>query len=376
MLLYSTDESVRQVEVTALAVTESIGAVAFSLLLYWHFNMLSHVAISAALAPVLLLRTPRSTELGLNLGYKVGRAVFRLMLHVQPVDSRTWTHLIYFIFYFLILNLLGALSLFAAKAGALSIAVVTHPIEAIGHIPENWRKVVLCIDTMTLPEVLPGTRDLAKDDVRIGLKQYTLEFWLDGVKGSWPLWMLATLFLLPIIIPALAYRWALKSTALIWSPFVWAFRPIRRDEDPVVFAKGILKLSIYKAARIYSALILIIFLGKIVFLLTGLKIASQQLQELQIIQSYFVPDKVPLWHLTAVASACLTWLIFLKAENYVHRVAHLAPVSHVAMTMFFKLSFVIRNLLSIYTSVCSLYITVKLAASIDMPLFYPIVFPW
>jgi len=63
---YSTVESAENLEFSVLAVLESICAVSLSLWLTWYFQSYTHVIVAIVLAPLLLLRTEESTQLGLK----------------------------------------------------------------------------------------------------------------------------------------------------------------------------------------------------------------------------------------------------------------------------------------------------------------------
>jgi hypothetical protein len=62
----STHESVEREEVSALALAETAVALGVSYAIYAYTDSLRHVAVAAAVAPFLLLRTRESTERGLR----------------------------------------------------------------------------------------------------------------------------------------------------------------------------------------------------------------------------------------------------------------------------------------------------------------------
>jgi hypothetical protein len=191
-------------------------------------------------------------------------------------------------------------------------------------------------------------------------------------------WLGAITSFLLIYILAGLYRWSLKSTALIWSPLVWAFRPIRASESTLQFVRGLLTLSIYRFARWYSGLVLILFAGKFYIWLTWIEIAGKLkvIYGWSLISSYLLPESIPLWHLSAVANGLLTWMIYFRAERYLHLVNSGVAVSDNAMDRFLTVTFYTRNVLSIYTAICTLYITKELAGIVELPTIRLIGFPW
>jgi len=63
---YSTVESAENLEFSVLAAVESVGAVTLSLWLAWYFQTYTHLVVAIVIAPLLLLRTEESVELGLR----------------------------------------------------------------------------------------------------------------------------------------------------------------------------------------------------------------------------------------------------------------------------------------------------------------------
>jgi hypothetical protein len=83
MRFASNRDSVRRGEVSVLAVIETIVATGISFSLAWHFGTIQHVVIASALAPLLLLRTRRSTWYAIWLVNRFEIGLF--VLYVIPV---------------------------------------------------------------------------------------------------------------------------------------------------------------------------------------------------------------------------------------------------------------------------------------------------
>src|SRR6266550_7337286 len=71
MVLFSTRESIHGDQISLLALAETLIAIGISLFLYFHFRFVNHILISAAIAPFLLLRTPRISDQSINIGEDV-----------------------------------------------------------------------------------------------------------------------------------------------------------------------------------------------------------------------------------------------------------------------------------------------------------------
>src|SRR5882757_2652465 len=66
MRLWSTEQSVAKNEPTIMALAETLLAVAISVGIAIRYQTLAHVALSACIAPLLLMRSPESVALGVR----------------------------------------------------------------------------------------------------------------------------------------------------------------------------------------------------------------------------------------------------------------------------------------------------------------------
>lgn len=156
MRLWSSDESVERGEVSLLAVLETIAAVALTIYLAvrepitlpwlgWQvFGDWTHVVVAATIAPFLLLRTEKSTNLAVTF---IDRA-YKLV--ARPDMSEV-------VFLGLVPLVILAAPLMG-KAVAVVVAVARWPRTTVLAIPHNWQRAVACVDLLRLPEVVPGLR--------------------------------------------------------------------------------------------------------------------------------------------------------------------------------------------------------------------------
>lgn len=159
-----------------------------------------------------------------------------------------------------------------------------------GH-PRNWRRITLCTDLVYLPEVLP---DVELEEVGAGLEFFTFKRFFKKALEDLKAMPEATLFnvktpgklalkdaiaatfalssffayiisLMPALafwyLPAMAYRWSLKSTALIWSPLLWIISPATNALASRL--REICRAALYRVMRLYSFVIIVLFSTKL-----------------------------------------------------------------------------------------------------------------
>lgn len=242
----------------------------------------------------------------------------------------------------------------------------------------------MCADSATLPVLLPGLDELKIEapDVSWDTELEVIGRTLKHIPAD--LWNKVLYFgvvIFPVfvclVIPAWLYRLSLKSTALLWSPLVWAFRPIGRSEDPSQFARRNIHLSIYKFSRIYSSVVICLFGMKIMLWLSLNQLSESMINILgyTFVSRFVVPTQIVTWHIAAAVNAVLTWVIYFKSEAYIHDVSANYGPDPRSMERFFKVTFYFRNIISLYTVFCLIYIAVSLIISSDLPQLRIILLP-
>jgi hypothetical protein len=189
-------------------------------------------------------------------------------------------------------------------------------------------------------------------------------------------WLIFLLpFLLIILFPAVLYRWSLKSTALIWSPLLWIAGQISEVADLPRFLRDVVRLTFYKLSRLYSGIVILLFAGKI-WLFFAFSQVAHSLDSFPgwiVLGHYVLPDEIPLWHMAAALNAVLAWVIFFQAERHMEDSQFSIPQPD-ALQNRFKALLVTRNVLSIYTALCTLYITWQITTAFSIPRLR--VVPW
>ncbi|MEH2492151.1 hypothetical protein [Bradyrhizobium sp. AZCC 2230] len=405
MVWLSTPATIYEQKVSVLALVEATLALALGLIILSVSRSSLHIVLAAAAAPFLLLQTERSNQRALSLAAASSHWLMRVLEHAFPNSSRleAITHLhergtgpftstLFFFLtlicvilletyiaalYFSLLTLLLVILLFG-KSAAVIIETIARPLDSLAAIPDNWRKTVLCTDSATLPEIIPGLESYPGFEdtfllrfVKVVPHLRSLPSIAARVAGI----LYIAIFL---YVPAAFYRWSIKSTALIWSPLLWIFRPLQAKEAAGHFAEGIVTLTKYKLSRAYSTIVLVILGFKICILLTWTSFKSflEALYGWSLISHYLVPEAIPGWHVAAAANAVISWVILFRAEKYLLDVRIGAPSSPERIRRFFVISFIFRNLLSAYTVACTLYLTFELAGRTDLSKIRIIGFPW
>lgn len=357
--------SAEREEVTVLAIVETIAAVSVSIGIFVHTGHLYHIAIATCLAPFLLLRTRRSIRNGLRHG---NRAARRLDWFANDIVG------------LLLIPLVFPLEITIGKVRATLSALFTHPRETISAIPTNWKKIALCTDIGSVPEIMPGIETMPfRGDIKgIQLGGIYRSIWKDFRSDGFTLISVPIVLLYLIVtLVSLAYRWSLKSTALIWSPLLWYMRPVYAAEDLNYRLDQILRLAMSKVVLWYSVFFVGFFIGKIYLL----SFASEHMNLVASLPGWtflrhlFVPEGLPIWQIASFVNAVLGISIFFIADYLHHAIKHNQTIPAQTIVKIDRVLSDVRNTITCYTVLCTAYITVQQT----MPSLPPIglrPFPW
>jgi len=221
MRLYSTDESARQGEPSVLAIMETLIAMGATLWIAIYFETLVHIFVSAAVAPLLLLRTDRS-------------CVRALWWYESALGDRTTNRFLH------VLVLSHPLRVIGVRIVSTVLECVFNFKGVIGAIPRNFHANTKAIDFRVAPQWLPLPDHSSHEQLPSWTKYASVysharalivecrTAWthIGYLNASMALPLIGIMFLL-FLIPAIAYRWSIKSTAVIWWPLIWAARPYR-----------------------------------------------------------------------------------------------------------------------------------------------------
>jgi hypothetical protein len=359
MRIYSTSESIDAGEVSLLAIAETICATWIVVYLALWRESLFSIALATVIAPLLLLRTNDSQTRGVKwftifisyvdtyyfkkFVYPVLRRLFekRLSKYLVVAEFYNTIHsIVKYSSYAACMMLLLAGSILI-RAMATLVAFWFDKKGAICSIPRNWCRITLSIDLIHPPELVPGFDKVdlvASGTPRLaGLILFTnFRNWLGVVSSLFKydrditiIGVNEWLVLCILHVPALLYRWSLKSTSLVFLPFIWAARTNLTAGDTIEDKAGdILEDSIERLSRLYAWFVIlfltalpIAFLSyaysarmnywdRIDFFVSSTISPVLSYQILKIFL-FVTPDRIEIgsWHLTRLAGAVITvWL--------------------------------------------------------------------
>jgi hypothetical protein len=259
---WSSSESVKAGKATWLAIIETILAVGFYWWAAWYWETHWHLLASIIVAPMLLLRSDQSTKLGAKWFYDYWEYKTEISLKETPFRFLTIIILAvilsglasYFLASYLLPGhtgwslfgqafLLGFLTITIIIAGAVAGAVAvgtpfffgiwlrslaTRIWATLRHLgpgwramPDNWRHSLLVVDFMHPPELLPGLESLTDE-----LSFYSI--FAKIKKGDLSEKIFYFILSIILFLPALLYRWSLKSTCWLYLPLIFLHHQSQR----------------------------------------------------------------------------------------------------------------------------------------------------
>jgi hypothetical protein len=133
-----------------------------------------------------------------------------------------------------------------------SLATFSHPLVGLQAIPTNWRYFVWHSDLCEPPELLPGHDESSFVEMVVdGFKE---KRFLDAYE------YIFIIFVTPIFyLPALLWRWSIKSTAWFYFPFLWVGRGWQNvhGEELLIWAKGYSRKWLNITGVLLAAILLI-----------------------------------------------------------------------------------------------------------------------
>lgn len=211
--------------------------------------------------------------------------------------------------------------------------------------------------------------------------------------------IIVPLFVLPMTIVAVSYRWSLKSTAIGWLPLMWALKPIKKDQQSwqSTLAKEF-QLRRPQVAALWSAFCIVLLGAKYVLWAIryelaesvagwvrlfdrwraagGLRrnIADSPLAEA--IVNFVRPGAVPLWQVAALINSVLAIAMWLQMRKWLADYQHGPAPANGAVSTTLRIMFFFRRLLTTYIIVCNGYIFAHIARKLPIPTIGPALVPW
>jgi len=410
MRWFSTHESEQAGEMTWLSLIETAAATGIYVGIALWTGSLAHLAFAGCVAPLLLLKTDISQRRGLAW---FARAAEQLMKPMDLLDrlfdwlpktgnrvtiAAGWaagTLILVLLFVFLILlGLFLAIAAFLCRVSATVTTVFTNPVLSIRTIPENWQRIVLCLDSHMPPEVVPGIESHPigqsvplfrfSDFIRQqSSSQSNYPNW-SGVNrflllplSSAYLYSAATLLVLLLFLPALVYRWSIKGTFVLYAPLVYI---VWSAFYPTIPLKARLEEvrdgSYFRLMRWLSAGVIVLFLVKLYVHVAWTELSRWWTAYVpEVVSVYVAPLEIPLWQLAALLNAVLAFALLWFCEAALRRLEH-GAWSPVTVERVLQVLSVVRGVIALYTIACTVYISVREARLAGKVKVVWELFPW
>ena len=371
---HSTTQSVQEEQVSVLACIETLLASSVALFLATSGTFPGYVFYLAFFAPLVLLRSDASTLTGIRwlAHWHAGRYNYDTPRHQYGRGVRL---LIY-----------GAVVIFSVRVASALFTVFRHPIESLCQIPFNYQRYALHIDALYPPEMIPGVEQysqnhepedlLAMMRLRNIVDRFTSRFWLvTGIKRVIRTFIFCLIFVF-LFVPSLALRFAVKSTSILYVPFILLCKGVSFDD---VSCETRLRRIYRKRLSFLYALIGIIGLGAILpiavaSLAESIVASCESHVALRALLGYFtfVPT-IERWNVVHLLCAAITVLLFLIAR----RALADRHDSHVSMLVKYENAVdktvrflnAIRAIGVMYVVLCGIIVFSKVAA--DVVIVFP-----
>jgi hypothetical protein len=392
--LRSTLESVDKGEVSILAILETLAAVSLVFHLSSRSIGLEWLAVAICVAPLLLLRTEKSTSLGVRY-WQAGREKLDFLESriddlnkksvMLPVGRQlrlklSWTGwLLNFRTDIVFLSLLAILVV-AVRFTATLVSALANPIGAIRAVPQNWARFAISTDSFFPIEPVPGESSFFSSGFWSFAKR-RYEQMTDGQQTAAKILLLPELLfiLLVYFLPALFYRWSLKATTIIYAPFVFIAHqtftdaPNLRDELRIRKASSVTNLSV-----LVGVVFILGFLLKLAFIReAGTFVGWWNSKEVdEFVALYVAPAEIPKWQLSSLLNSGIAIAVFFFVREALVRVENNQPWPEHAVQRILGFTFSVRVLLTLYTILCTAYITLRAARDWNLPAIAEKWFPW
>jgi hypothetical protein len=182
---------------------------------------------------------------------------------------------------------------------------------------------------------------------------------------------------LPALLSSIVYRWALKSTAVLWLPLIWIIVQSRSRD---IFARlaVIARSSWARLTLGYSVVVLVAFLVKLALLYGYWRFPSlSSLGQLGAAATKLAdPVRLPLWQVASAFNAALAWVFYFHADMHLltRGTAEAWPEKWIKRE--YSAVTATRWIITFYTLACTFYITTTVAWSTQWPTVQLILFPW
>ena len=226
-------------------------------------------------------------------------------------------------------------------------------------IPQNWVRVTLAMDSMFPPELMPGAQcwnwnRFFANRHRNSLRENVVLFTVLG----------------PLFIPALFYRWSLKTTSIIYAPLVFvAHSTFSESSDLRMTLELIKRGDLSRIRALYGIVVIAAFLVKLVLMIkwNGFLDVWKGNPIVEFLALYVAPSEIPKWQLAEVANSVLAVGAMLFARHALLRYELNNPWPEMPVKRILGFVSGLRWVLALYAIVCLGYITIREAQHLHWP---------
>lgn len=330
MRLFSTPESTERGEVTLLALAETLAAVSVSWWIAIRYDTVTHIVIGAAIAPLLLLRTRLSTRLALYWSRRDSRIHRTIISMVDTLDDNARPLILRKFAIFPMIPIGWFLLLLSVRLVATCVVSVRKFNSTLCSIPGNWRRYALALDMHHPPEPLPGLELSGNEHPLRNMRLTTAVKSLANI--NWPLRIVCGVIFFPVIyLPSFLYRFSLKSTSLVYLPFVWIIHShVGESLSGKEHLNDIETGKLERLQRWYAGLIVATSVASLAVTTLPIVVLHNIYTDggdvVRVLLDLFIPTNGLVvtfkgWHLARLANAAIVLYLFFHADKASRRIA-------------------------------------------------------
>ncbi len=191
------------------------------------------------------------------------------------------------------------------------------------------------------------------------------------------LWTALVVAVAPVILATILFRWAIKSTSILWLPLLWIVvqaNPGLRVIDRIRLSVG---TALSRVILVYSTFTLVFFVVKLTPLLAAWWVFNLNwLGPLGVFLTRMVaPFELPLWQVASGLNALLAWAFFFRANRHLVAQGTTEEWPERRLQCEYVTFQAIRTTLSVYAIICTFYIGAATAFESEWPPVRFILFP-
>lgn len=356
-----------------------------------HYQTVVHVAISGCIAPFLLLRTEAATKLALSwfetdgIGVRsLGFVAKPLFLRLTPQPSRqprliAAVYAIGVVAFTCFVCVAVAVACLVARVASTIIALMREPTTAFRAVTVNWRRVSCATDMNCQPELLPGLegRNCPSALSQFMPGQYFPKiFTASSGHESLAVILLTVPMILFVYLPSFIYRFSLKSTSLIYMPFMFVIRSHIGEDLTAKERIHDVKFGATETLQWwYSLIVVIANCVALSFLSARIAVLNHAIDAggpmMALLCDLFLPTNgqqltLKAWHLARFANSAIVLWLFHFADRAERRLGSGRWTDN-QVTTTFEIVRRVQVVLALYTTSCALSRVIQFALYAKVP---------